>query len=80
MTKNQSERKNFLRKMVHQYLEENPDEQPQDIYERMKMERRAFYSYLREGKNSSPEIWPIFRAGLKVSRTRWYEEASYHFN
>lgn len=80
MGKYQKKKKNFLKFMVKKYLKTNPDSCPSDIYQRMEMAKDSFYSYLREGKNSSPESWPMFIKGLELSEDIFYEEAKKFFS
>lgn len=80
MKKNyQKKKKNFLKHLVKAFLEENPEVAPSDIYERMSMDKATFYSYLREGKNSSPESWALWMKGLGIEEKEFYEAARNFF-
>jgi hypothetical protein len=75
----QKKKKNFLKFLVKEYLSRNKSASPADIYERMDMDKNTFYSYLREGKNSSPESWPTFIKGLEMNEDHFYELAKSFF-
>ena len=77
--KYRKKKKNFLKFLVRQYLIKNPNSTPADIYERMNMDKLSFYSYIREGKNSSPECWPIWIKGLEMLEDHFYEQAKIFF-
>lgn len=72
-------KKNFLKFMVKQHLATYKNATPAEIYERMGMDKNTFYSYLREGKNSSPECWPIWMKGLLLTEAHFYEQAKVFF-